>query len=158
MWGAIAVCFGHSPPPRRRAARRIARPAKKTSSSGWARKVSRNGNETRCQGVVDMRVFSLNNPDLTRGRLALESEPTTIPKLLTEPESTQLLERLQRTCGRVGREDSRHLRPPGVLILLGFSVLGFHHRRRVSGCSRYFHDTSESFSVLHSSTPSRSVI
>ena len=61
-----------------------------------------------------MRAFYLNNnPDSTRDRLALESEPTTIPKVLTEPESSELLERLQRTCGGVGREDSRHLRPHG---------------------------------------------
>jgi serine/threonine-protein kinase RsbW len=61
-----------------------------------------------------MRVFYLNNnPDLTRDQLALESEAVTITKLLTEPESIELLERLQRTRGRVGREDSRHFRPLG---------------------------------------------
>jgi hypothetical protein len=84
------------------------------------------GNETPCQGVVDMRVFYLNNnPDLTRDQLALESEPMTIPKLLTEPESTELLERLQRTRGRVGRQDSRHLRPlgpPRVRWVFGFRL------------------------------------
>jgi hypothetical protein len=32
MWGAIAVCFGRNPPPPRRAARRIARPAKNSAS------------------------------------------------------------------------------------------------------------------------------
>jgi hypothetical protein len=83
-------------------------------------------NETRSQGVVDMRVFYLNNhPDLTRDQLALESEPMTIPKLRTEPESTELLERLQRTRGRVGREDSRpvvrgrRIRSDGAHFVIG---------------------------------------
>ena len=46
-----------------------------------------------------MRVLYLDgNPDLTRDQLALEgepmTEPTTNPKILAEPESTELLDRL----------------------------------------------------------------
>ena len=51
--------------------------------------------DPRCPSVVDMRVLNLNNnPDLARDQLALESEPMTNPKLLTEPESTEPLDRL----------------------------------------------------------------
>ena len=43
----------------------------------------------------DMRVLYLNeNPDSTRDQLALEGEPMTNPKILAEPESTELLDRL----------------------------------------------------------------
>jgi hypothetical protein len=42
-----------------------------------------------------MRIIYLNNiPDLTRDQLALESEPMANPKLLTEPKSIELLDRL----------------------------------------------------------------
>jgi hypothetical protein len=42
-----------------------------------------------------MKVLYLDgNPDLTRDHLALEGEPMPDPKILTEPESTELLDRL----------------------------------------------------------------
>src|SRR5271167_3414904 len=42
-----------------------------------------------------MRVLYLDgNPDLTRDQLAPEGEPMTNPKILAEPESTELLDRL----------------------------------------------------------------
>jgi hypothetical protein len=43
-----------------------------------------------------------------------------IPKLLTEPESTELLERLQRTRGRVGRETRDISARLGLLDFVGF--------------------------------------
>jgi hypothetical protein len=45
--------------------------------------------------TVDMKILYLNNnPNLTMDQWALESEPMTNPKLVTEPESTELLDRL----------------------------------------------------------------
>jgi len=46
-------------------------------------------------GAVNMRVLYLDgNPNLTRDQLAPEGEPMTNPKILAEPESTELLDRL----------------------------------------------------------------
>jgi len=47
------------------------------------------------EGAVDMRVLYLDgNPNLTRDQLAPEGESMTNPRILTEPESTELLDRL----------------------------------------------------------------
>ena len=51
--------------------------------------------DPRRQCLVDMRILYLNKtPELSRDQVALESEPVTNPKLLTEPESSELLDRI----------------------------------------------------------------
>jgi hypothetical protein len=90
----IAVRFGRSPPPLRRVARRIARPAK-TSDHGSAWDSRWRCDHPGRQCAADMRILYLTEtPGLPRHQVVLESELVTNPKLLTEPESIELLDRL----------------------------------------------------------------
>jgi hypothetical protein len=89
------VCFGRSPPPPRRAARRIARPAK-TLVIGCPENALGNQRDCGMRLAAGLRgnENSLFERKFRFNKRPVGSEPMTNPRILTEPESTKLLDSL----------------------------------------------------------------